>query len=566
MSTNTLGRRSFLGAIASLSAACAVPLDEDDERSEGSPLSRSASGVLLVDLKADCGAKGDGKTNDTSAFQKAAKLIYDAGGGELTIPAGVYIVGRQYKKKPTDGDAKSRSTAFYRREDIFAIAATPAHPVTNVKINGFGATIRIASDLHYGGFDPVSGLPMDAGPGEVIDANAAHVGRVFELSDCDHVWIRGVEIDGNLFGLILGGQWGDTGRQCEATGIWLNRCLNAAVTDVHTHHHALDGIAVLHTGSEPTITKQHRLARVVSEYNGRQGLSWIGGKGLEVYDSKFNHTGKAKNRNGELLMSKPGAGLDIEPNAGRDEKSSDGLFTRCEFVNNAGAGLLAAVGHGGYSTFDDCTFWGTTSYSLWLGQPGLKFVASRVYGTALHVGDGHSDDDEAPNAALATVFDDCDFEDKEWTDGNVKRNNALYSVPVRYRTNADGSRTSLGSRSNGATWKNCRFVANEIRGVSISDASTRERFEGCTFTHRYAHSASADTENGWQSRFEGSQLTSCRFMESSALTRTYRIDVDHAVVATPPAGASPTRVDGPRVRWRNGSGPTGTIAPGTYTT
>src|SRR5687767_3043439 len=135
--TTNLGRRNFLGAIASLSAAgalgaCAAPDEEADDgndgRAEASGLTRTAAGDVLVDLKADCGAKGDGRTNDTSAFQKAAKLIYDAGGGELTIPAGVYIVGRQYVKKPTDPDAKDRGTAFYRRENIFAIGAKPAHP------------------------------------------------------------------------------------------------------------------------------------------------------------------------------------------------------------------------------------------------------------------------------------------------------------------------------------------------------------------------------------------------------------------------------------------------------
>ena len=71
-----------------------------------------------------------------------------------------------------------------------------------LRINGFGATIRIAPGLRYGGFNPTTGAPMDATAGE---QNAAHVGRVFEVSESDHVWIRGVEIDGNCAKLVLGG-------------------------------------------------------------------------------------------------------------------------------------------------------------------------------------------------------------------------------------------------------------------------------------------------------------------------------------------------------------------------
>src|SRR5262245_54227725 len=43
----------------------------------------------------DLGARGDGKTNDTSAFQKAADMLTSATGGVLVIPPGTYIVGRQ---------------------------------------------------------------------------------------------------------------------------------------------------------------------------------------------------------------------------------------------------------------------------------------------------------------------------------------------------------------------------------------------------------------------------------------------------------------------------------------
>jgi hypothetical protein len=61
----------------------------------------------------------------------------------------------------------------------------------------------------------------------------------------------------------------------------------------------------------------HVLINITSEYNARQGLSWVGGKGLTVTNSKFNHTGRA------TFMSAPGAGVDIEA---EESVCRDGMF------------------------------------------------------------------------------------------------------------------------------------------------------------------------------------------------------------------------------------------------
>src|SRR4051812_25693673 len=39
------------------------------------------------------GAVGDGKTKDTAAFQKALDDCASAGGGEVVVPAGEYLIG-----------------------------------------------------------------------------------------------------------------------------------------------------------------------------------------------------------------------------------------------------------------------------------------------------------------------------------------------------------------------------------------------------------------------------------------------------------------------------------------
>jgi hypothetical protein len=505
----------------------------------GTPAHTCPATLPRLDLRADFGAVGDGVADDTDALHRAAVAIQRAGGGELTIPPGTYRIGRQARGAMT-------GQPFYRPADMFNVDG-----VSCLQISGYGATLRLTSGLHYGAFDPMTGEPI---PGPTTNrAAAAAVGRMIQVTDSSNILIEGLELDGNNTALVLGGQWGDVDRQTAATGILLNRDRDARVVDVHTHHHGLDGIAVEYQPGAPSMPMPNVLERVNSEYNGRQGISWIGGWGLYATDCQFNHTGRAINHGGGVgdgmpLQSRPRAGLDIEPNAGTTEVSRDGQFTRCEFVDNSGAGMVAAVGNGGYSTFTDCTFWGTTSYSVWANRPGLRFVNSHFYGTGSHASDGHTDADPNPNPDLATVFDGCTFEDRPWTDGRVYRANVLYEI-------------SAGG--DGATFRNCTFRTHSVRSVWMDDPATHEIFDGCTFEH----GASGLSSGTYQAYFRGSRLTSCHFTETDAVSsgrNNYFLNVSGVVVRTPAAGGDPTHVDGPRVHWQSTSGPTGDIAPGMY--
>lgn len=489
-----------------------------------------------LDLRADCGAVGDGQTNDTAAFQKAATLIQQAGGSELVIPAGVYVVGKQTVKSGANAPGP-----WYQAADIFTVKGLAC-----LKISGYGATVRVQPGLHYGGFNPKTGQAQDYTGGS---ANEAAIGRIFGITGSQNVLIEGLEIDGSNESLILGGQAGNVDRQVAATGIYLDECDDVTVVDVHTHHHALDGIAVEYRSGPPPKKMPHQLLRVVSEYNGRQGISWIGGWGLECIDCKFNHTGRAMN-GGVPMTSKPGDGLDIEPNAGTTQQSRDGVFTRCEFVDNIGNGVEAANGDGGYSTFDQCIIWGTTKYSMWVVKPGMKFTNCDIRGSMVRGSDGRTQASAAPNAALAMQFEDCTFEDAGTSnDPRVYRENALCSLSAGYE---------------GMSWKRCTFITHAVKAVDIGNPATAEIFDSCTFIH-------GDTGLGsgaLQSRFTGCTIKSCHFEESSALsagTKSYAIGVTAVTVAPPSGGGAATHVDGPKVKWSDAvSGQTGDIAPGTY--
>src|SRR4051812_3214450 len=96
-----LGRRTLLGAGALaagaslLPAACAharprLPVRQPGERP-----------TPVLNLRA-FGAKGDGRTNDTDAFARAAAAINAAGRGTLLIPPGTYAILARFARRFVD--------------------------------------------------------------------------------------------------------------------------------------------------------------------------------------------------------------------------------------------------------------------------------------------------------------------------------------------------------------------------------------------------------------------------------------------------------------------------------
>lgn len=50
--------------------------------------------VSSCNVRTDFGAKGDGKTDDTKAFQEAISYVNSIGGGSITVPSGRYVIKR----------------------------------------------------------------------------------------------------------------------------------------------------------------------------------------------------------------------------------------------------------------------------------------------------------------------------------------------------------------------------------------------------------------------------------------------------------------------------------------
>ncbi len=486
------------------------PLTEDRPATAESPYPR-------VDVRADCGAIGDGAANDTEAFQKAAKRIQDAGGGTLIIPPGIYQVGKQTHT--------SGQYPYYRAEPVFRVQG-----LKFLRIEGNKAKLRVAAGLRFGSFDKETGQPFDPPSMPFTDYRyAAAVGHLLHIIDSQNVSIEDLELDGNIGQLIIGGPFGDTGRQIPACGLFIQNCKHVSIKRVHSHHHALDGIMIgwygLKENDPPT---PHELEDCVFEYNGRQGLSWIGGRGLTARRCKFNHTGRALN-GGKPFASAPGAGLDIEA---EESICRDGYFEDCEFVDNIGCGMVADSGDGGYSRFVRCLFWGVTNWSAWTAKPGLRFENCTFHGSIVHA--FGSDD-----PALATRWIRCTFEDRPWKDGRLPYGKFL---------------AELNGNLKNVTFDTCTFTANKRRSIWCSGQGFR--MIDCVFTHRFA-----DLPNGqYQALLRGGEIIGCRFKEEfpESLQARWPILIDGSRVGP----GKPTVVDGPHVRWGSKQGPVGVIPPG----
>lgn len=350
---------------------------------------------VAVSVK-DFGAVGDGVTNDTDAFYKASSAIAAAGGGRLTIPSGTYIVGKQ-----TFAGANGLGYA-YRAADIIRIE----NCVRPVIIESHGAVIKIADGLRFGSFDPVTGLPNSPALPNTNQNYGADVGIIVMLKNNSGgaAIIGSLELDGNNTNLLIGGQWGDVGYQRIAYGVWEYNNAWFYAENVYTHNHGTDGIVCGYTGAVSGGPKRPKtLVNVISEYNARQGLSWVGGNGLTAINCKFNRSGRAINvGTGVALSSSPAAGIDIEAESAVNR---NGVFINCESINNGNTALVADSGDSADVRFIQCVFGGT----VWPKKPGFKFYGCRIHGVIVNPY-GHI------SPALATSFDDCVITDADIDD------------------------------------------------------------------------------------------------------------------------------------------------------
>lgn len=393
------------------------------------------------------GAKGDGRTNDTEAFTRLAAAVAQRGGGRIALGVGrTYIVGRQTRALQLDPGVAYPPALLLQFKDL-------EHGLT---VDGNGATMRAAPGLRYGSFDRATGEPHQHKMPFLDRSTIAspYTAMIEVTGSRGPVAIRNIELDGNLRTMRIGGGYGDTGIQISGSGIFLrNNWGDEVLEDVYTHHHPQDGFLIDGVDDAALAQKVVRRARRVrSEHNARQGCSVIGGRGWLFDECAFNHTGRAG------LKSAPAAGVDIEAEGRKINRGH--RFTRCEFMDNAGNGMVADSGDSADCQFSDCRFVGTTNWSLWSAKPYFRFERCMVVGTAVRpFGD--------PDPERATHFVDCTFTDdpKLSPTGQVFR-----------ERRPNGSLFNMGHQQN-PLFDRCRMLAV---GGAVLPWSTGAIYRDCT--------------------------------------------------------------------------------------
>jgi hypothetical protein len=323
------------------------------------------------------GAVGDGVTNDTNAFQALAAAVNAADGGIVEFKsAATYLVGRQTAHNPP---VHSRT---FSPEPLLEFTDCARALI----VRGHGAVIRIASGLKYGTFD-TSGNPTSNPLPYFGPQIAAGYDSIIRAQGCASVTIEDLELDGSADTVSLGGQWGDTGWQLGGVGIMLkNNSGPVLVRNVYSHHQTMDGIQVDGTADDEGSPYERSVIESCRfENNGRQGLSFVGGRGWNFRNCSFSKTG----RDTSGITSNPGAGIDFEAEAGKAIR--DVTLEDCWITDNYGVGIVADSG----TDVDRIrvlrsTIVGTTNYSVWLNRPGFVLEDCLIVGTAVHLWAGTS--------------------------------------------------------------------------------------------------------------------------------------------------------------------------------
>lgn len=343
-----------------------------------------ASAVVL--RPEDFGAVGDGITNDSRAFAELSEHVNGLGGGKIILRETTYLVGGH--------SPLTRATERWAFPPAKVMEFRGLH--RPLIIRGNGARLKAQTGLRFGTFDRQSGEPVERRmPNFKGGELASPYHAMILVRDCrGPVEITDLELDGNLPQLRIGGQYGDRGWQIPGTGLFLrNNRASEIIRNVFSHHHPQDGVMI---DGDDERSVRSRFERLVSEYNGRQGLSIIGGRGYDFVNCAFNHSGRSR------MFSPPGAGVDIEAEGGKTNR--DFTFTDCEFSNNRGVGMVADSGDSEQVTFKRCTFIGTTTWSVWPKKPFFSFFDSTFVG-AIVATYGHE------LASRATQFHRCSFLD-----------------------------------------------------------------------------------------------------------------------------------------------------------
>lgn len=242
----------------------------------------------------------------------------------------------------------------------------------------------------------------------------AHYGDMIHLNFCKNITINNLELDGNIQNAIIGGGGSADGLQHPYDGIFINASNDITINNIDEHHFGHDGLWLRYVDCDlpPTASTADMNCHVINskfQFNGRNALSWTGGRVLTCDHCEFSFSGQSR------IVSQPGAGMDIEFEPILDpsyysQENIHGIFRGCRFRYNKLHGFISDGGLGTRFTsndyaFDQCEFVAGESVDcVWPNVAGCHFATCNFYGSLVNPF-------ENSNALpFFTDFNDCVFD------------------------------------------------------------------------------------------------------------------------------------------------------------
>ncbi len=333
---------------------------------------------------------------NTRAWQRISALINSTSGGVTLYleNKGDYRVGREVFAN------NSSASYAYKADTLFSLIGC-TKPVT-IEMNG--ATIKLADGMHFGSFNPGTGLRFNAAYGGYYGPNAFPNNIFSFTNNTGAIVVRGGTIDGNAGKLIKGGYWDDIGIQLPADGIAATNNNSLTLDRMVLKNCGRDGFDVSNPALDNSSpVKKINLFSCTLDSNVRQGLSWTGGNHLYAVNSRFTATGRNRifgtSSPDSLLASSPAAGIDMEAEGGNVIRN--GTFDNCIIDNNVQSGLLT-VGDVADVSYNGGKIIGATSFSIYASGDRFKFDKVTIVGTPVNLRIGMS-----PTDPYNTVFNSC---------------------------------------------------------------------------------------------------------------------------------------------------------------
>ena len=371
-------------------------------------------------------AKGDGKTDDTAAIQKAIDAVATKGGGIVDIPNGTYMI---------NGLVSNGKHGLQLRDNV---------------------TIRMSSQT------VLQALP-----------NSSKWYSIF--------WINNVKNVNILWGTLIGERDQHIGTEGE-WGFWVSifSSQNIVVENVIAKNFWWDGFYV--GKSREVATQQTEnvvFYNVVADNNRRQGLSITDGKKIKVLKSVFKNT----------MGTVPQSGIDIEPDEAQhvsDVEISESVFENnwfhgilVEMANQPNASISNIKIHNNKVIGNrrgvrmSGVNWGSVKHNMIEGKEVSldlrKSSDSSPYSVNISVSDNtiigtgitnmHSSNVLSQNTFKSAVYLIGTAEVDKWLTAIVKdgdsRQNSTPSQPIQYQWYVDGQAIK------GAIYGDYKLTANE---------------------------------------------------------------------------------------------------------